>query len=67
MTALERRINELEMRLAHQDKTIGELSDLITAQWKKTEALERQLKRHGEELQSLSESDAPAHQKPPHY
>jgi SlyX protein len=67
MTAIEKRIDELEMRLAHQENTIGELNDLVTAQWKKTEALERQLQRYAEELQSLGAGDAPANQKPPHY
>jgi SlyX protein len=67
MTLLEQRIDEIEMRVAHQEKTIGELNDVITAQWKKMEALERQLRRFGEELQSMDQPDAPANQKPPHY
>jgi SlyX protein len=67
MNPLEKRIDELEMRVAHQDKTISELNDVITAQWKKTDALERQLRRLGEELQALDSNDAPANQKPPHY
>jgi SlyX protein len=65
---LETRIDELEMRLAHQDKTIAELNDVVTAQWKKMEVLERQLKRFGDELAALDSSDGPAaNQKPPHY
>lgn len=61
------RLDELEMRMAHQDQTIAELNEVITAQWKKIEALENQLRRFGEELQSLEPSDTAAHQKPPHY
>jgi SlyX protein len=65
---LEKRIDELEMRVAHQDKTIGELNDVITAQWKKMEATERQLRRLGEELEALEPGEGPAaNQKPPHY
>jgi SlyX protein len=67
MISSETRIDDLEMRVAHHEKTIGELNDVITAQWKKIETLERQLRRLGEELQALDPGDAPANQKPPHY
>jgi SlyX protein len=68
MTTNEMRIDELEMRVAHQDKTIAELNDVITEQWKKMEALERQLRRFGEELDAIEQSEGPAaNQKPPHY
>ena len=67
MSSTEQRIDDLEMRIAFQDKTIGELNDVITAQWKKIERLERQLQRLDEEVQSLDGRDAPANQKPPHY
>jgi SlyX protein len=61
-----KRIDELEIRLAHQEKTIGELNEVITSQWKKIETLERQLRRLDEELQAL-DVEAPPNQKPPHY
>jgi SlyX protein len=61
------RIDELEMRVAHQDKAIAELNDVITAQWRKLEALKFQLRRLGEDMQTLDVGDQPAHQKPPHY
>lgn len=62
------RIEALETRVAHHEKTIGELNDVITAQWKQLEALERQLRRFGEELADMSAGDGPAaNQKPPHY
>jgi SlyX protein len=68
MTVADTRIDDLEMRVAHQEKMIGELNDVITAQWKKIDALERQLKRLGDEMAELDASDAPAaNQKPPHY
>lgn len=60
------RIDELEMRMAHQDQTIADLNDVITAQWKKIEALERQLRRLDEELQAMDATDVPV-TKPPHY
>jgi SlyX protein len=67
MTTSENRIDELEMRMAHQDQTIAELNDMVTAQWTRMESLERQLRRFGEELQVMESSDTPANQKPPHY
>jgi SlyX protein len=67
MTTSENRIDELEMRMAHQDQTIAELNDMVTAQWTRMESLERQLRRFGEELQALEPGDTPANQKPPHY
>jgi SlyX protein len=63
----EKRFSELEIRFAHQEKTIAELSDVITAQWKKIDALERQLRRLGEEVQAMDGTESPAQQKPPHY
>ncbi len=67
MAKIENRIDELEIRIAHQDRTIADLSDMLTAQWKKIELLERQLRRLGEELEAMESGDAPANQKPPHY
>ena len=67
MTTSDTRITDLEIRMAHQDQIIAELNDVITAQWKKLDALERQLKRLGEELESMEAGEAPANQKPPHY
>lgn len=67
-SGLENRIDELEMRVAHQDNTIAELNEVITEQWKKLDALERQLRRLGEELEAMEQAEGPsANQKPPHY
>jgi SlyX protein len=67
MTTTETRIQNLEIRMAHQDQTIADLNDVITAQWKKLDALERQMKRMSEELETMDQGDIPANQKPPHY
>jgi SlyX protein len=68
MTNTENRLDEMEIRIAHQDKTIVELNDVILAQWKKLEMLERQLRRLGEELEAMESGEGPsANQKPPHY
>jgi SlyX protein len=67
MREVAKRIDDLETRVAHQEKTIGELNEVITAQWRKMESIEFQLRRLGEEMQAIDTSDAPPQQKPPHY
>ncbi len=60
------RIDDLELRLSHQDKALSDLNDMVLAQWRKIEALERQLNRMGEEMQDMTQASAPV-DKPPHY
>jgi SlyX protein len=67
MSNTEKRLDDLEMRLAHQDKTIAELNDVITSQWKAIDTLERKLRRLNEELEAVQATEAPPIQKPPHY
>ena len=62
----ETRLNEVETRLAHQEKTISELNEVILAQWRRIEALERQLSRMNEDMQSLDSGAVPVDE-PPHY
>ena len=60
------RITELELRVAHQDKALGELNDVVLAQWKRIEALERQLARMNEDMQNQDQGPVPV-DRPPHY
>jgi len=60
------RIEDLETRVAHQEKTISDLNEMVLAQWRKIEALERQVTRLGNEMQDVSASSVPV-DKPPHY
>jgi SlyX protein len=60
------RVTELEMRLAHQEKAIADLNDVVLAQWRKIEALERQLARMNQEMQNLESGPVPV-DRPPHY
>ena len=62
----ETRIDEIETRLAHQEKTISELNDVVLDQWRMIEALARQLSRMNEEMQNM-DSGAVAVDRPPHY
>ena len=63
------RITRLEETVAYQTKTIEELSDQLTEQWKIVEQTRAKLDRLTERFLSLEEQslDAPANTRPPHY
>jgi SlyX protein len=63
------RITRLEEMLAHQAKTIDELSDQLAEQWKVMAQTRAKLDRLTERFLSLEEQslEAPANTKPPHY
>ena len=64
------RLDELEMRVVHQDQTIEELNAAITAQWTLIERLERQVARLAERVADAEQSAGPAapvDRPPPHY
>ena len=60
------RIDDLEVRIAHQDSVIADLNDVITSQWRKISALERQIALLREEFQNGTASRE-ALEPPPHY
>ena len=65
---LSERIDALESRLMYQDETIEQLNATITEQWKKIDALTRQLAALNERLQQAeANAPAPANERPPHY
>lgn len=68
MTDIEARVEALEILTAHQDRTIEELHEVISEQWKQLEALKRQLGRLDDQLREV-EAGMPAApiQRPPHY
>ena len=64
------RLDELEMRVVHQDQTIEDLNAAVTAQWKLIERLERQVARLAERVAEAEQSAgqaAPVDRPPPHY
>ncbi len=61
------RLDALETLVAHQDKTIAELNDVITAQWRKIDALERQVAKLLAEFQSIGAPRDTSEPPPPHY
>lgn len=75
----EDRLNHLEETVAHQEKQIRDLSDMVTAQWDQIDLLKARLtKMQGKvqelednlpdaESKGLSISEQAARDKPPHY
>ena len=59
----------LEEHVAHQARTIEDLSDQLAEQWKTVEQIRDKLDRLTERFLSLEEQalDAPAITRPPHY
>ncbi len=62
-----RRLDALEERIAHQDHTLGELNEVIAAQWRQIDRLTRELGRLREELQTIGPQRNAPEPPPPHY
>ena len=59
---------ELEHRIAEQEKTIADLSEMVVEQWKKIDMLERRLGALREEFEASSASRSQVPEPPPpHY
>lgn len=63
------RLIEIETRLAFQEQTVSELSDLVHRQRKELDALLDVVRQVGADLQSLREGSRSGlvHEPPPHY
>jgi len=48
------RLDDLEMRIAHQDKTIAEMNEVITSQWRAIDALQRHVAQLREEFRNIA-------------
>lgn len=62
-----RRLDALEIRVAHQDATIEALNTTITAQWRTLDALRRDVASLKEQLQESSRVWGEPEPPPPHY
>ena len=61
------RLDALEMRISHQDRTLAELNEVITSQWRKIDGLERQIARLRDEMQNIGPGRDGPEPPPPHY
>lgn len=74
------KFEKIEMAIAHQDRQIQDLSEMINAQWQQIEFLKRKLEltqsklsalegasADAEQESNLSVSEIAARDKPPHY
>lgn len=77
---MDRKIEQIEMTLAHQDRQIQDLSEMIAKQWVEIDRLRLELDRAlaklqaqesgaaaGEGTDHLSVAEMAALEKPPHY
>ena len=61
------RLDALEATVAHQEKMLGELNEVVTSLWRKLDMLQRLVLQLREELQNVTpQRDAPE-PPPPHY
>lgn len=62
------RVIDLERRLAEQDKVIADLNEMVVAQWRKIDSLERRLGELRDEFDAAAagRGDGPE-PPPPHY
>ena len=61
------RLDALEAHFAHQDRLIAELNDVVTAQWRKIDVLERYVARLRDDLQTAGPQRDGIEPPPPHY
>lgn len=67
---LQARVQTLEEKLAHREVEINDLSDMVSQQWKRLEALEREIDRTKDRIVTLEDEvgEGPdANVKPPHW
>jgi SlyX protein len=66
----EKRLIEIEIKLAHQDKSLEELNDVVYKQQQQIDLLQKSLSNLTKRLQSGTNNDleiGPPDDKPPHY
>jgi len=61
------RLDALEMRIAHQDKTIADLNEVITSQWRTIDVLQRHVRELREEFRNMVPPRTGPEPPPPHY
>ncbi len=65
--ALEQRFVTLETKLAYQEKTIIDLNDVVVAQSRQVDKLERRVAALEQQIALLLGQEETTQEKPPHY
>ncbi|TWT73023.1 SlyX family protein [Allorhodopirellula solitaria] len=69
--SIEQRLNDLEIQLAHTQRTCEQLNEVVTKMSMDAQTRERLMKRMVDQIKdlksNLGESDAGGDEKPPHY
>lgn len=61
-------ITDLERRIAEQEKVIADLNEMVVAQWRRIDSLERRLGELRDEFEAASHARSDGPEKPPpHY
>lgn len=63
------RCEALEIRIAHQDRTIEDLNTAVRDQWERIDSLTKRIERMADRLQRVEDSAPPDEPEPPppHY
>lgn len=64
---MEDRIIELEFKMAHQEKLIDELNEVVTGQWRDIDILKKKFVLLNEMIQQLDGKSSEADVPPPHF
>ena len=66
-STMEKRLTELESRVAFQDETIRNLDEVVRVFSNRVERLERRLSELADEIRTGREQVGPHDERPPHY
>jgi len=64
---MENRITELETKIAHQEKLLDELNEVVTGQWRDIDILKKKFVLLNEMIQQLDTKNTEADVPPPHF
>ncbi|MGJ0393304.1 MAG: SlyX family protein [Methylocystis sp.] len=61
------RLDALESSVAHQEKMLGDLNEVVTLQWRKIDVLEKLVAQLREEVRNIAPQREVPEPPPPHY
>ena len=64
---IKEKLESIEIIIAHHDKIISEMNDVILTQWKKLDVVEKKLMQLHEDIKSMNDNQEMIDQRPPHY